>query len=64
MQTGLEEVNKNLVKLRRDIDLIKNILISEGELSNWAKKELEKARKRPSSEKISHEEVKHRILVR
>ena len=43
MESELKEVNENLVKLRKDIELIKNILIAEGELSDWAKKELSDA---------------------
>ncbi len=64
MESELKEVNENLVKLRKDIELIKNILIAEGELSDWAKKELSDARKTPRSHNITHEEVKKRILAR
>ncbi len=53
-----------MMKIQRDIELIKNILFSEGELSNWAKKELTKSRNASCSEYLSHEEVKKRILAK
>ena len=39
---------KDMRKLMEDVALIKNILMSEGGLTPWAKKELMKARKRMS----------------
>lgn len=65
METEIKGISvEELKQLIRDVALIKNILLSEGELTDWAKNELEKARKRPNSEKITHEEVKRRILAR
>lgn len=66
------KVDANDVKqLVRDVDMIKAILLShksfpdpEGELSDWAKKELAEARKTPDSELLSSEEVKQMILSR
>ena len=37
-------IHEDLLNLRRDVELIKNILMSEGELTPWAKKQLAKAR--------------------
>jgi len=48
-------------KLMGDIELIKNILISEGELSNWAKNELREAREIPDSENISIDALERKI---
>ena len=67
----MENVNvkaEDLKKLIKDVNQIKEMLMAEREkremeeleLTDWAKKELEMARKRPN--KISHEEVKRRIL--
>ena len=53
---------EDIRKLIQDVALIKNILISEGELTDWAKKELMIARETPVPEGISHEEVKRRIF--
>ena len=68
METETRSINEKLTKLLRDVELIKQILLAEKEetgeveLTDWAKEQLEKARKTPRSEYISHEEVKKRIL--
>ena len=49
--------NKDIEQIKKDIDLIKNILMSEGELSNWAKKQLDKARKESEESYTSLEEL-------
>lgn len=54
MENEIKDINQNLIKLRRDIELIKNILMSEGELTAWAKIELAKAR---SEKKESYTEL-------
>jgi hypothetical protein len=41
------EIRQDLQKLKRDVELIKNILSSEGDLTPWAKKQLAKARTQP-----------------
>ena len=63
-----ENVLRRLIK---DVALIEKNLSSqstnedpEGELSDWAKKELARARKTPRSEYISLEEVEKQILAR
>ena len=48
---------EDLSQLKDDIALIKNILLDEGKLTDWAKKELERARATPESEWVSHKEV-------
>jgi hypothetical protein len=55
-------------QLVQDVALIREILIAsrtddEGELTDWAKKELAKARAEPDSELISSEEAKQMILA-
>ena len=52
--TSLQE---DMRRIRRDVELIKNILMSEGELSNWAKKEMIKARKQKEENYIDLEEL-------
>jgi cell division protein FtsX len=59
--------SQEIRKLMEDVALIKKVLFikkedPEGELTEWAKKQLEIARKTPSSQYISHEEVKKRIF--
>jgi len=60
----MKSINENLVKLMIDVSMIKRKLMlekdPEGELSNWAEKQLEEARR--SRVKVSHEEVKRQIL--
>ena len=58
MENDALSIQDNLSQMKRDIELIKNILISEGELTDWAEKELDKARQLPESQYISHGEVK------
>ncbi len=64
MESEIISINKKLDRLVKDVELIKNIVSEEGELTDWAKKELEEARKTPRSEYISHDEVKRRILAK
>ena len=52
-----------------DVALIKEILVanhtdSEGELTDWIKKELAEARQIPDSENISLEELEEEIIAR
>ncbi|QQG38799.1 MAG: hypothetical protein HYS32_04345 [Candidatus Woesearchaeota archaeon] len=49
-QTTLEHMHKDLEVLKRDVAVIKYILSEEGELTEEAKKRLEKARKTTLSE--------------
>ena len=69
METESITINaENFNQLLRDVALIKEILIanrtdSEGELTDWVKKELAEAREIPDSELISSEEVKRMILA-
>ncbi len=58
----MKAMNKNLARLSRDIELIKKILIPEVELTDWAKKELAKARLIPESEYISLEDIEQRLI--
>lgn len=65
METTITNIKvEDLTQLKKDIALIKNILIEETELTDWAKKQLDVARKTPRSEYINHEEVKKMILMK
>lgn len=67
METEIKEINaEELKQLIMDVALIKKILSihkkdPEGELTEWAKKQLEISRSNPSGY-FSHEEVKKIIL--
>ncbi len=63
METGIANVRiEDLAQLKRDVELIKNILQSEGELTDWAKKELAEARETPEEEFISMEDIEKMII--
>ena len=61
-QISNQEILEKLNQMQQDIDIIKEKLDNEGELSDWAKNELEEARKR--TEKVPHEDVKEIILAK
>ena len=46
---SMEKDTQVLHKMQKDIELIKNILLAEKELTPWAKKELKKAREKGES---------------
>ena len=65
MGTDMIKVDVNdLKQLILEVQLIKNILISEGEFTDWARNELREARNVPDSELLSSEEVKQMILAK
>ena len=61
----MEQITKDIEKMKYDIEIIKNLLLpkmdDEGELSDWAKEELEKARDESEEECISLEEARNII---
>ncbi len=57
----LEMIHKDVLKLQKDIAVIKRNVMEETELTEYAKKTIEKSRKRPLHEFISHEEVKRKL---
>ena len=65
MESELRIIDERLIKLAKDIELIKGLLMlkvdDEGELSDWAKQELEGARNTSESEYVSFDEVKKKI---
>lgn len=50
MGTTIENIHEDILGLKKDITLIKNILTEDFELSTHAKKGLKEARKTPESE--------------
>lgn len=54
---NLEHVHREVVMIKRDVELIKNILSEEGKLTDEAKKKLAKARATPVSKYIKLEEL-------
>lgn len=56
-QVTLEEINKNVIKLQKELDEIRNFLHEDFELTDEVKKEIEESKKRPISEFINHKEI-------
>ena len=57
----LEQVNKNIIDLKKDIEDIKEYLRENYELSDDVKKEIEEAKNTPRSKFIRLEELKKRL---
>ena len=68
METATKGINpEDIKRLMEDVALIKKALYinkkdPEGSLTEWAKKQLKKARETSPLQYISHEEVKKRIF--
>ena len=60
----LETIHKDVVKLQKDVAKIKESIMEETELTEYAKRELKKARATPLSKYISHEEVKRKLHLK
>ncbi len=57
MEIDTNMLHRDMEKIRRDVELIKNILMSEGELTSWAKNALREARKEKESKYIDLEDL-------
>lgn len=57
MTPTLEHLHKELMDMKTDVPLIKHILVEEGELTSWAKKQLKEARQTPEHDYIKLEDV-------
>ena len=57
MEININSIHNDLVRLRVEIELLRNVILSEGELSDYAKKELETARKEPEEEYTDLEDL-------
>ena len=61
MESEIKNIHEDLMKLKADIELIKNILISEGGLTAWAKEELAEAREESEDNYTSLSDLKKEI---
>ncbi len=48
-EVDINHLHQDIIKLQKDVSVIKHILSEEGKLSDWAKKALEEARTEPES---------------
>ena len=62
MTTKIENLNKDIQEIKRELYLIKHILAEDYELIDYAKKALKQAKKTPKSKFISHEVLKKNLL--
>jgi hypothetical protein len=60
-KVDLEHIHKDIVLMKKDIAFIKDALSDEGELSDWAKRELVLASKVPDKDLIPLEVVEREI---
>lgn len=59
----LEQINKNILDLKKEMDDIKEILEESGlELTDEVKKQIDESRKRPVSEFKTQEEIEKKFL--
>ena len=57
MEIDSNIIYKDMTQIKRDLELIKNILLSEGELTDWAKNALKEARAEDESKYTDLEEL-------
>ena len=62
MEPELKHMHEDIEEIKKNLDLIKNILAENYEFSENTKKQLSIADETPISEYIDHEEVKKRLL--
>ena len=62
MESELRHMHQDIEEIKKNLDLIKNILAENYELSESARQQLKIAEKTPVSDYIDHEEVKRRLL--
>jgi hypothetical protein len=62
MADSLKQIHDDLEELKRDMARIKAILEEDFELSEWAKKRIEEAKKTAHSEYISQNDIEKEFL--
>tara|TARA_Y100000310_G_scaffold289302_1_gene315604 strand:+ start:1628 stop:1837 length:210 start_codon:yes stop_codon:yes gene_type:complete len=60
-QISNQEILEKLNQMQQDIDILKEKLDDEGELTDWAKEELEKARQEPLGDQTSLEDLRKEL---
>jgi len=56
-EINIKHIHQDILKLQRDISVIKHVLSEEGELTDWAKKALKKARSEPESDYVDLDDI-------
>ena len=62
MAITLETIHKEIQQIQNNLYLLKHIMEEEYELSEKTQEKLDRARKTPRSQYISHEYIKQKLL--
>ena len=62
MAITIEHLHKDIIEIKNELTLIRNLLYEDFELTDEAKEALDKARKTPKKQYIQHEELKKKLL--
>lgn len=62
MAVTLETIHREIKRVQNDLYLLKHIMEEEYELSEKTQEKLNRARKTPRSQYISHEHIKQKLL--
>lgn len=62
MENEIKAIRNDIKQLIIDVSVLKNSLLDEGELSDWAIEELEKARAEPEENYVSLEDLEAEII--
>ena len=62
MAVTLETIHMEMKQMQNDLYLLKHIMAEEYELSERTTQKLNRARKTPRSQYISHEHIKQKLL--
>jgi len=61
MESEIKDLREEIRKLVIDVALIKNAFLNEGELTDWAKEELKKAREEDEENYIDLDDLRKEI---
>ena len=61
MESEIKDLREDLKKIMIDVALIKNAFLDEGELTDWAKKELKRAREESEENYIDLDDLRKEI---
>ncbi len=62
MEGDTDSIQRDLTQIKRDVEAIRQALLYEGELTEWAKKQLAKARAQQKATYTSHEDLRREIM--
>lgn len=63
MEATLQSLHQEMAEIKAVLEAIKRLLLSEGELTPWARRALDKARQEPRESYTRLEDLKAEILA-